>query len=633
VALAIALYANTLGFDYALDDHIVVTDNRFTHEGLAGIPAIFAHDSMAGYYGTNTIPVAGGRYRPLSLATFALEYALLGERPAVSHLVNVLCYGATVLLLFLLLLRLFPADAGASWYASVPFLAAALFAAHPLHTEVVANIKGRDDLLSLLFGLAALLAWLRHVDTRQRAAAVATGALFFLALLGKESALGLLAVAPVLLWCFRRTTAGAALAALAPLAAGALAYVALRAAVLGIGSATVVPELMNDPFLQATAGQRLATILYTWLLYLKLLVLPHPLTHDYYPYHVTLVGFGDPAVLLALLVCAALAAVLLRELPRRTVVAFCLAWYVATFALYSNLLVDIGTFMNERFLYVPSIGFCLLLAWALRRWLPAPRTVAAVAVLLVVAGGAKTFARNFAWKDDVTLALTDVETSRGSARAQMAAGWAHLTLAMHATDEATTHAELAQAIEHLRTSIGICDTYYPAQSTLASALAQNGQYAEALRYYEACYRMKPGNPTVTAAIEEVAQHAAASRDAATAVGGYEFLIAAEPSAARYGALAEIYGKDLGDPAKAEATLQAGLSRHPDDPGLLGTLGIVYGMTGRSAEALALFDRALAREPRNASFYRNKARALRQLGRDEEADRVAARAAELDAATR
>jgi len=498
---------------------------------------------------------------------------------------------------------------------------------------VVANIKGRDDLLSLLLGLAALLAWLRHVETRTRGAAVASGVLFFLALLGKESALGLLAAAPVLLWCFRRSTAGAALVALAPLAGGTLAYVALRSAVLGAGSTTVAPELMNDPFLQATGAQRLATILYTWLVYLKLLVFPHPLTHDYYPYHVRLVGFGNPLVLLALLVYAVLAAVLVAELPRRTVVAFCLTWYAATFALYSNLVIGIGTFMNERFLYLPSIGFCLLVAWGLRRWLPAPRVVAAVTVVLVVAGGAKTFARNFAWKDDVTLALTDVETSRGSARAQMAAGWAHLTLAMHATDEATTHAELAQAIDHLRTSIAICDTYYPALNTLASALAQSGQYAEALRYYETCYRMKPGNPTVTAAIEEVAQHAAASHDAPTAVGGYEFLIAADPSAALYGALAQIYGKDLGDPTKAEATLTTGLARDPDDPGLLGKLGIVYGMTGRTEEALAVFDRALARQPRDASLYRNKARALRQLGRDAEADQAAARASELDAAAR
>jgi tetratricopeptide (TPR) repeat protein len=627
------VYANTLAFDYALDDHIVITNNRFTHEGLAGIPAIFAHDSMAGYYETETIPVTGGRYRPLSIATFAVEYALFGERPAVSHLVNVLCYGATVLLLFLLLLRLFPDDADAPWYASVPFLATALFAAHPLHTEVVANIKGRDDLLSLLLGLAALLAWLRHVETRSRKAALASGVLFFLALLGKESALGLLAAAPVLLWCFRRSTAAGALVAMAPLAAGTLAYVALRIAVLGVGSATVAPELMNDPFLQATGADRLATILYTWLLYLKLLVFPHPLTHDYYPYHIKLVGFGDPLVLLALLVCAALAAILLRELPRRTVVAFCLAWYAATFALYSNLAVDIGTFMNERFLYIPSIGFCLLVAWGLRRWLPAPPGVAAVTVALVVAGGATTFARNLAWKDDVTLALTDVQTSRGSARAQMAAGWAHLTLAMRATDAATNRAELAQAIAHLRTSVAICDTYYPALSTLASALAQSGQYAEALRYYETCYRMKPGNPTVTAAIEEVAQHAATSRDARTAVGGFEFLIAADPSAARYGALAEVYGKDLGDPAKAETTLRAGLERAPGDPGLLGKLGIVYGMTGRSDEALALFERALARDPRNASLYRNKARALRQLGRDAEADQAAVRAAELEATAR
>ncbi len=627
--LALVVYGNTLGFDYALDDHIVITGNRFTHRGLAGIPAIFAHDSMAGYYERRTIPVAGGRYRPLALATFAVEYALLGERPAVSHALNVLLFGATVVLVFLLLARVFPDSADARWYGNVAFLATALFAVHPVHTEVVANIKGRDDLLSLLFGLSALLCWWRSTETRTRSAPVLAGVLFFLALLSKESAVGLLAVVPLIAWYFLGHSPRRALTTAMPFAVATLGYLALRLAVLGFGSPTVAPELMNDPFLHAQDGQRLATVLLTWLLYLKLLIFPHTLTHDYYPYHIQLTGFLDPGVLASMAVFAALVAVMVIGIRPRTVVSFWIAWYLVTFAPVSNLLFGVGTFMNERFIYIPSIAFCALLAVALHRCLPDARLVAAVSVLLIVAGSAKSFARNFAWRNDATLALTDVETSRGSARAQMAAGWVYVTMAEDEPDETRRRADLTHAIDHLRISLSITDDYYPSVYTMGVALADSGEYAEALGYYESCFRMKPRNPDVTDAVRYIAEKATEQGDWPSAIRAYEILLAQEPSAALYASLGQLYGKHTGDLSKAQEFLQEALRLDPADATVIGNLGIVYAMTGRADEAIALFDRALAANPTNARMYLNKARALRQLGRVAEADQMTARAVQLD----
>ena len=92
-ALGFFLYANTFGHDYSQDDAIVITDNMFTTQGVKGFGGILQYDTFYGFFkeeGKAKL-VAGGRYRPFSLLTFALEYSIFGENPTVSHIVNALC--------------------------------------------------------------------------------------------------------------------------------------------------------------------------------------------------------------------------------------------------------------------------------------------------------------------------------------------------------------------------------------------------------------------------------------------------------------------------------------------------------------------------------------------------------------
>ena len=166
--LSIALYANTLAFDYALDDGLVFTDNPIVLKGIAGLPEIFSRDTFYGVFQEKTPRLLpGGRYRPFTLAMFAMEYELFGLNPMIGHLVNVLLYAGLCVLIYRLLNRLLPPENGTRWYLSVPFLTALLFTAHPLHTEVVANIKGRDELVSLLGSVTALFFSTRYVEDRR----------------------------------------------------------------------------------------------------------------------------------------------------------------------------------------------------------------------------------------------------------------------------------------------------------------------------------------------------------------------------------------------------------------------------------------------------------------------------------
>src|SRR5690606_20622125 len=99
-ALAFSVYWLCLPYGYVLDDQIVITKNNFTQEGIDGIWDILSTESFTGYFGAQKDLVAGARYRPLSIVTFAIEQSIFGDSPFVRHLVNILLYCALGLLLF-----------------------------------------------------------------------------------------------------------------------------------------------------------------------------------------------------------------------------------------------------------------------------------------------------------------------------------------------------------------------------------------------------------------------------------------------------------------------------------------------------------------------------------------------------
>ena len=142
--VAFLLYANTLTHEYTQDDAIVIYDNMFTTKGFSGIPGILKYDTFFGFFkveGKDKL-VAGGRYRPLTLVMFAVEYAIFGKSPFIGHLGNVLLYGLLGIVLYLLLLKLFRAREDIPLAALFALVITLFFIAHPIHTEVVANIKG-----------------------------------------------------------------------------------------------------------------------------------------------------------------------------------------------------------------------------------------------------------------------------------------------------------------------------------------------------------------------------------------------------------------------------------------------------------------------------------------------------------
>ena len=148
--ITLILYANTLRHGFVLDDEVVIVKNEYVQKGIKGIPSILSHDSFAGYgrVGEGKSVVEGGRYRPLSLIFFAVIYSLSGANALIFHLFAIVLYACTCVLLYRFLLLMLKDRA---YHQEIAWFATLLFTVHPVHTEVVANIKGCDEQLALFF--------------------------------------------------------------------------------------------------------------------------------------------------------------------------------------------------------------------------------------------------------------------------------------------------------------------------------------------------------------------------------------------------------------------------------------------------------------------------------------------------
>jgi tetratricopeptide (TPR) repeat protein len=186
-----AIYFNSLFNDYNLDDELVTQNHRLTSKGISAIPEIFTspyYEDKAGYK---------YEYRPIVLVTFAIEHSIFGDNPHISHFFNVVLYALLCLLLFHLLRQLFK-DYNILFIAGIVLL----FAAHPIHTEVVASIKNRDEILALGFSLAAMHYALQYKLHGGLFKALIVPALLLLGILSKSSAITFSILIPALLIVF-----------------------------------------------------------------------------------------------------------------------------------------------------------------------------------------------------------------------------------------------------------------------------------------------------------------------------------------------------------------------------------------------------------------------------------------------
>jgi len=622
------LYANTINFDYVLDDKIVINSNQITKKGFSGMFDHFKYDSMDGFwaeqYGISVEDlnknalVAGGRYRPLSLVTYSIEWGIFGNNPGLSHIINAILYGLTGLVLLTFLVKLFPSSTQKPIWQSVPFWATLLFLAHPLHVEVVANIKSRDEMLSLLFGLLSLSYMIDYIKESNKNKLILGSAMLFLSLLSKETTIAFVALGPLMLYFFDIGKAKEWKTVFFGLLGAGILYTAIRFMVLGSPDAPIASELMNSPFLNATESERLATIFLILAAYAKLLFFPFPLTHDYYPYHLPFLPeeqhyatWSSMGAIIGVLLIIGLLVVIVRGFKSKSIYAFSALFFLGTSILISNLFFPIGVFMNERFMYIPSIGVVIAVVYFVLEVLPVKlKNVQSTALMgflgmVVLVFTVMSIGRSAAWKSDYSLALTDVQISTGSAKINMSAADALLKDLNEVTNQEERTEIINEAYGYLKKSLDIYPEFFPPLDLLGKLYYESANYEESIKFYGYCADRKPGNKQFVDNIFLIGNKLTQELRFEEAVRAYDVALAYSPVEKKYLlAAAEVYAKNMQNPSRALPYMERAYKSFPNDADVAEKLGITYAMLQRYDDAIRILQPLLDQNPNDKSIMKN-----------------------------
>ena len=688
IILSFVLYSNTLFNDYALDDTMVITENEYTLSGFKGIDDLFTEEFFSGFFDQKDKKlVAGGRYRPLSMVTFAIEWQLVmgtpfdginiteienemnkganpkfilplqkllkdlsrtihienrserlqsqksilnkagifdkGEQDQIldnlekmysrkgfllflSHLVNIILYVLTVLVLFVLLENLLVKYKNDKWYLSLPFLTSLLFLAHPVHTEVVANIKGRDEIMSLLGALLTALLSFKYVQKQNYLFLILGFVTFLVALFSKEVAITFVAIIPLSIYFFaEEKQKGRHIAvSIVPLIIASLIYFYVRGKVVGGMSFEASQELMNNSFLGMNNSEKFATIFYTLLLYIKLLIFPHPLTFDYYPYHIPIVNWSNVWPVISLIIYFGIGIYALLGIKKKSIISFGILFYLIALSPMSNILFPIGVFMNERFVYAASIGFVIILAYFLANKLPVwtknQNIVLVVLAIILMLYSVKTISRNRVWKNDFTLFTHDVKISENSAKSNTSAGGKLIEEAVKVSDKHLKLEYLDQAIFYLKRAVKIYPEYNDALLLLGNAEWERYHSLDStFKYYDLILKGNSRYDKVYANIfESKINKVFLQPDKAD--NNIKILHKLE----KYNStnffvnyyLGKIYGRFKNNLELSVQYLEKAASINPKNVEVFKDLGVAYGFTGRFESSANAFSKAVKMDP-------------------------------------
>ncbi len=505
-AAAIACSLNVLSIGFCLDDVAVVQlSGRVSEPGQWG--AIWTTDYWSG--AGEEWPHRDLLYRPVAISSYRLVRTLCGADPWPQHLVNLLLHAVVSALVVRACRGLGGSERAALW-------AGLLFAVLPIHTEVIAGVVGRADLLATLGVVAAVLCHGRSLTINSGSGGMAwrvAGACAVFAAMGaKESGAG--AALLVVLWDAvqhrRRATAGARGSAqpggswwswrtgqrLAYLALPVAAYLVLRYHALG-GHLYQRPPLTKtvNVLVDAPAWQHLLGVFQLWGMYWVKTVWPAVLCIDYSINAVRLAT--SPLDLHVLTGLAATAAVLIAAVGawRRRTFAVVLAVVAmsVSYAPTANAFILTQVFFAERIWYLPSVWVAILVGWLVAPYLghPAWRTVA---IVLVVGMAARCWVRNAEWRDNGTLYAAAYRDHGDSVQVLHLYGqWL------------VSHGEYDRGVGLIERALDIDIGFTDAHRTLGLAHLGTGRLEAAVRHLQAADMQAPGHRSTAEALRRASQ--------------------------------------------------------------------------------------------------------------------------------
>jgi protein O-mannosyl-transferase len=627
-----AVYGNSLGNSFVWDDELLVTGNL----------SIRSFSNIPGFFSAGLAPEVGGNFfRPLQTLSYTLDYVCWGLNPFGYHLTSILIHIANSLLVFFLILVLIkhrgsnhslnpvpyapyrsvglasdvvaavvdrgpwpPRSTTAATATricrmpdrAVPFLTALLFLVHPIQTESVAYIAGRADLLAAFF---MLLSVLFSLDGKKKFLLFLSLVFFLIALSAKEAAI-ILPILIIIYHLLRRKITG--LTGSEKLSPGgwyyallfmiALIYAAVRYYLI-LGDSEAVS---SNPY---SFYERFLTGAEVILLYLKVLIFPIHLRMERVVFPIT--TLFSPVVMISAIIISGVIIGAVRAYRRSSIIFFGLAWFFIALLPYMNWF-PLNAEMAEHWLYLPSIGFFLLLAMSMIRKpdpeqaglkscttsgrLQGARKNFRIGIFLlsvvIVFLSILTIRRNLDWRDNKTIYLATARYSPQSPRA-------HYNLGNIYLDEG----RLDDAVREFKESIRIKNWDPKSHSNLGKALIGLNRIPEAVREYEIAAGLDPDRARGMVKLGAVYGMAGRLDEAAGVLLRSIDLDRGQPDA--YNNLGSVYTR-LERYDEAEQVYRAALRINPTMVEVIFNLGVVYYYQGRYDEAQKQMEETLRLNP-------------------------------------
>jgi tetratricopeptide (TPR) repeat protein len=532
IAAGFLVYANSLGGAFVYDDEPLVKDN-VTLTSVSYVGEIFRNNILAGAGQQSVF------YRPLQMLTLWADHAVWKFNPFGYHLTSVIWHILAGLVLFWFLRMLLGLDV-------LAFFAALLFEIHPIHTEAVSYISGRADPMAFVFLLTTFILYLKQAAAPRKSTYFLMLLAYSAALLSRENSMILPALIGITHVSFKQKVRRKEFFSLCALLCF---YLFLRIIVLK----GMLSEISSDTSL----FQRAPGFFVALLQYIRLLFLPLGLHMEY---GTPLFGLTDPRVWLGMIVCGGLLVFMLRKKSVPDLARFSLAWFLVSLLPVSNLF-PINAYMAEHWLYLPSVGFFILLAYFLKRLYEDRRhrsVAVGLAAGLVFFYAFLTVRQNTYWKDPETFYTRTLKYAPQSSKVL---------------------------------------------NNLGSLTKAKGHIDDAISFFQKAIAAKPDNSD---AHYNLGNAFLATSRMPDAIASYQRALALNPNRAEiYNNLGNAY-MSLGENESALANYQKALARNPHYVDAANNLSIVFSNLGRNQEAVDLLKEVIRRNPRYAVAYKNLA---------------------------
>lgn len=565
IVLGFAVYANSLDGQFIWDDFNLVKDNTYIRN-TSNILKLFKTNIGTGADDEYKF------YRPLQMLTYMWDYSFWKLNVTGYHLTNTVLHILVALVLYWLVNIIFKDKL-------LALLISLLFVVHPIHTEAVAYVSGRADSLAALFIFLCFIFYIKRVEQKRLVFYVLMMASYVLALLSKEYSLILPALILLYHYSFKKKILVKEFLSITALA---LCFIVIRF--------TLLKSIVKPVIQETTLFQRLPGLFVALANYLKLMALPFNLHMEH---GVELFAFSDPEVILGIILLISLL-VYTYKVKKNTLMSFSISWFFIAIFPVSNIY-PVNAYMAEHWLYLPSIGFFLILAKGLTILYNSKKfktTSLVIIISLITFYSILTIRQNNYWQEPVGFFKRTLQYTDRSPRL-----YNNLGLIYKDANE------YEKAIACYKKAIEVNSEYPEVYNNLGFAYKNIGEYEKAITFYNKALEIDPKCAKAYCNLGIVYGILGQYEEA---ISHYKKAIELDREYAEaYNNLGNTYF-NIGKYEQAIPCYNKALEIDPEYTKAYNNLGVSYKNLGRHKEAIAAYEKALKIKPDFAEVHTNLA---------------------------